>query len=288
MSRPHRMACQTAKFGSCSRPRTPRGAGSPTRLPLLRAFTLIELLVVLAVIAIVAAILFPVLARVREKARQTACLSNLSQLGMAISQYASDYDECLPPAQNGSGLSAATWRGIVFSYVKDAKVYACPSNRYNVNPAIYENAPVIPVSYLANETLMTVPPVSLINPNQIEFPSLLFLVGEGSGAGWGMHTPPNNPFTNPLCASNGPPGPPNPSGCEAPEPNSSTDLYAGHNGFGNWLFADGHAKALKPTALCKGMNMWDLNGSNNGLPCSAALTAALAANEKYWDTTNQP
>ena len=62
-------------------------------------FTLIELLVVIAIIAILAAILFPVFAKAREKARQTACASNLKQLGLVFLQYAQDYDE-VPPSGN--------------------------------------------------------------------------------------------------------------------------------------------------------------------------------------------
>jgi len=61
-----------------------------------KAFTLIELLVVIAIIAILAAILFPVFAKVREKARQTACVSNLKQIGTAMLMYATDYDEFMP------------------------------------------------------------------------------------------------------------------------------------------------------------------------------------------------
>ena len=67
--------------------------------PLQRGFTLIELLVVIAIIAILAAILFPVFAQAREKARQSACLSNQKQIGVALSLYIQDYDEMTPSAQ---------------------------------------------------------------------------------------------------------------------------------------------------------------------------------------------
>ena len=85
-------------------------------------FTLIELLVVIAIIAILAAILFPVFARAREKARQSSCLSNVKQLMLAVQQYAQDYDERMP----GHGNSPQ-WPGQIFPYVKNAHVYACPS-----------------------------------------------------------------------------------------------------------------------------------------------------------------
>ncbi len=68
-----------------------------------RGFTLIELLVVIAIIAILAAILFPVFARAREKARQTSCLSNVKQLGLGFLMYAQDYDERLLPMSNSGG-----------------------------------------------------------------------------------------------------------------------------------------------------------------------------------------
>lgn len=95
-------------------------------------FTLIELLVVIAIIAILAAILFPVFARAREKARQTQCASNEKQLGIAILQYIQDYDETLPHASigtyfPGAAHTQATWRTFIYPYVKSTQVYYCPS-----------------------------------------------------------------------------------------------------------------------------------------------------------------
>ena len=84
-------------------------------------FTLIELLVVIAIIAILAAILFPVFAQVREKARQTTCVSNEKQMGLAIAQYVQDYDEHYPQANSAAGDQ---WYDNVNPYVKNGEKYA--------------------------------------------------------------------------------------------------------------------------------------------------------------------
>ncbi|MEN6303841.1 MAG: DUF1559 domain-containing protein [Armatimonadia bacterium] len=100
-----------------------------------RGFTLIELLVVIAIIAILAAILFPVFAKAREKARQSSCLSNLKQLTLACVSYAQDYDEQLPWEEldtNGSGAfdsGDTTWRSMVYPYTRNAQIFFCPSDR---------------------------------------------------------------------------------------------------------------------------------------------------------------
>ncbi len=88
-------------------------------------FTLIELLVVIAIIAILAAILFPVFARAREKARQASCQSNLKQIGTAAVMYATDYDGTYPPYYVNT--QAALWVDKCMPYVKNAQLFICPS-----------------------------------------------------------------------------------------------------------------------------------------------------------------
>ena len=127
-------------------------------------FTLIELLVVIAIIAILAAILFPVFAQAREKARQTACLSNEKQIGNALMMYVQDYDETYPRSvfnadprvnfwENGNYDKAITWDAVLNPYIKNGKagpaidasgfdnrglggkVFECPSDQGDKDPA---------------------------------------------------------------------------------------------------------------------------------------------------------
>src|SRR5271165_4979340 len=93
-----------------------------------KGFTLIELLVVIAIIAILAAILFPVFAKAREKARQASCLSNEKQLGLALMQYLQDYDERLPAVWDGFRSPETNWGIETYPYVKNLSVFSCPSN----------------------------------------------------------------------------------------------------------------------------------------------------------------
>src|SRR5256714_3234114 len=96
------------------------------------AFTLIELLVVIAIIAILAAILFPVFAQAREKARQTACLSNTKQLGLSMQMYTQDYDETVPLAIEWMDWSI--WTDRVQPYMKSWDIMYCPSGGNNRLP----------------------------------------------------------------------------------------------------------------------------------------------------------
>ena len=133
-----------------------------------QAFTLIELLVVIAIIAILAAILFPVFAQAREKARQSACLSNLRQIGLAFSMYAQDYDERLPDRRDlksslpGGFRPWTSWppfdprtgwaANVLLPFTKNNQIWSCPSaagsvagNAIQVRQAI-SSAPNSPVS----------------------------------------------------------------------------------------------------------------------------------------------
>ena len=125
-----------------------------------KGFTLIELLVVIAIIAILAAILFPVFAQARDKARQTSCLSNLKQIGLASIQYIQDYDETWPltyvvdysPGNSPSYVwtvpltvdvpddiarEKTLWAEAMMPYLKTYAVYACPSADTKFDPAYF-------------------------------------------------------------------------------------------------------------------------------------------------------
>ncbi len=146
---------------------------------LRRAFTLIELIVVIAIIAILAAILFPVFAQAREKARQAGCLSNLKQAGLALGMYVQDYDEAMPnacswgkawlhgpaatecPPIRRAGAPAYA-QELLQPYVKNADVWFCPSTgrtkALNVsNPSEVQNRGQNGTSYIWNHMTQTVP-----------------------------------------------------------------------------------------------------------------------------------
>jgi len=245
-------------------------------------FTLIELLVVIAVIAIIAAILFPVFAKVREKARQTTCASNLRQLGLAFLQYGEDNDDFLVP---GCYEGPQAWGGRIYPYVKSTQVFACPDD------TTVSNGIGGAVSYGMNQDLVTGSHFSpSIGLAQLDAPSSTVLLFEVSGSPVNVAT--QLEATNP--GYNGPVGivyisacsdgyqefhsrlgGPNTSTTPATDAQLETGMplggrpitavwgaslketgnYGGvarHTGGSVWLATDGHVKWLQPTQVSTG------------------------------------
>jgi prepilin-type N-terminal cleavage/methylation domain-containing protein/prepilin-type processing-associated H-X9-DG protein len=163
-------------------------------------FTLIELLVVIAIIAILAAILFPVFAKARSKARQAACNSNVKQLALAFMQYTSDYDGKYPSVYDdndkGNGgypYDRVIWADKIFPYVKNREVFACPGgpNEVDLTPL----AGCWPNNLQGTRYQMnmchdwawpedTVTPYYPIKDSFIRYPASINLIIEGSNCWW--------------------------------------------------------------------------------------------------------
>ncbi len=200
-----------------------------------KGFTLIELLVVIAIIAILAAILFPVFARAREKARQTSCLSNLKQLGLGALMYAGDYDERFPlfnrnPDVPGNWGTHFHWRIVMAPYVMNDQLWICPTV-----------ADVGNCSYSGNQYLAAAAGGDIYwgsaagrKLGKVPRPAETPMMADCHVPGW-LAT--NNYFYINQCRMFGDLG--NRAG--APCVNMAADR---HNGQYNCVFVDGHAKSL--------------------------------------------
>jgi prepilin-type N-terminal cleavage/methylation domain-containing protein/prepilin-type processing-associated H-X9-DG protein len=260
-----------------------------------KGFTLIELLVVIAIIAILAAILFPVFAKAREKARQSSCLSNQKQIGLALMQYVQDYDETYPlgyyyPFGSGGSSGYMHWSGMVMPYAKSNQIFVCPSDKNKgiepTNPSIDIQAPKI--SYIGNEVLFGRPRAhfTVVGMAEIEAPAELIAVAEitdypfaiGGSSGPSGDALKSHRCVNALIAAD--------SNMDGAANNPLTQMGGGeaeaafawaraltaadnseavshvrylspdrHNGGANYSFADGHAKWLKFGSVLQGRYM---------------------------------
>ncbi len=240
---------------------------------------MIELLVVIAIIAILAAILFPVFAQAREKARQASCISNQKQWSTAILMYVGDYDETYPlsmsfnPATSSwytgphdtppdwrltntaqIGRHASYWTNAVLSYMKTPEVAYCPSSEeIDAAGANYSSpkAPLIYNTYEYNGLLSQYPAA------QVDMPASVILLTEGMGKarlkGYGRANPQllncgtdstcqYKAKTGSLCARE-PDGRPSPGGTSSGV--TGFKSYLVHNGGMSFAYADGHVKWQK-------------------------------------------
>ncbi|MHB8996903.1 MAG: prepilin-type N-terminal cleavage/methylation domain-containing protein [Armatimonadota bacterium] len=216
-------------------------------------FTLIELLVVIAIIAILAAILFPVFAKAREKARQTSCLSNQRQISTAIAAYVQDYDEMIFPSCTGCygnptlkgvvyptvwiayGANLILWMDLIYPYVKNTQLFRCPSASALTQGTNYG----FNYLYLGNNASGV--SATVYSLASVIAPAETVVVAEAG---------------NYLAYA-----PASYSSAWAPGNQLFDRNYAGlrHNDGGNVSFLDGHAKWMQGTKYLLDNNIWDRN-----------------------------
>jgi len=238
-------------------------------------FTLIELLVVIAIIAILAAILFPVFAKVREKARAISCTSNLKQMGLAILQYNQDYDETYPLTNVGTNCD--DWAQEIYPYVKSENVYKCPDNpdgaRFNPTNTWNSGAGSPNTSWMGQSNWL--PGSQPIPPS---YGLSNFLGAAGLGGPYTLATLQEPAVKIMVTERLGYNNNSNAPGCSTPPANQdgigwfdwdsngynstwnyACELVAFHTKQSNFLFCDGHVKLMNPvntTGINGQPNMW--------------------------------
>jgi prepilin-type N-terminal cleavage/methylation domain-containing protein/prepilin-type processing-associated H-X9-DG protein len=244
-------------------------------LPLMRSrrdgFTLIELLVVIAIIAILAAILFPVFATARARARQIACLSNIKQLSLALSMYSEDWDafpmhdDPIPGLQVNNQPVNIHWMQVLLPYVRNEALFACPAAGYQ-NPVTSTTQSIgYNWQYLGNGALSrygggAVSESSILAPSEtLAFVDSAGLTGATTPGEDGFVVDPPQP--NPAWASGGLAH----YGWGASyAPDTRADISDRHTDGANVGFIDGHARWYRKSVIMKDNSMW--NGRNEPQP----------------------
>ncbi len=241
-------------------------------------FTLIELLVVIAIIAILAAILFPVFAQAREKARQTGCLSNAKQITTGVMMYVQDYDEILPLVYDLNTLSS--WTDRVQPYIKNWDLMFCPSGgskrlptslnttanrwwgwwryftQYGFNATYLNRANYGCGNIMVNGNAFG-PPVPIAGVSKPAETVMITETGQiGANDNVGSHIvyAPGGLTANDVCTY-GDWGGPNGGVWMAMTGQTNMGFFLNrHTEGGNITFVDGHAAFLRPSALAAGTN----------------------------------
>jgi prepilin-type N-terminal cleavage/methylation domain-containing protein/prepilin-type processing-associated H-X9-DG protein len=242
----------------------------------LRAFTLIELLVVIAIIAILAAILFPVFAKAREKARQISCASNEKQLGLGILQYIQDNDEQFAIGSTTYNYCGG-WVHPVYPYVKSVGIFKCPDDPSSYNPGF---GVWNPVSYDINDSLVgDGNRDSSGNPHtaalaQLNAPASTIMLCEAFGATMDVaNSSGTQPDYSPSVTGDsnfwgGNPAGPNGKYATGDPPGQNLTVYNGsktgvHTDGSNFLACDGHVKYQRPSAISPGKDAVNASDPEN-------------------------
>jgi len=236
-----------------------------------KGFTLIELLVVIAIIAILAAILFPVFAQAREKARQTTCLSNLKQLGTAFQMYISDYDEVMPyacPADYDGWASKilpyASMKNQAGTFTK-SHIFKCPSDPKTAS-WMQQNGHIGRLSYCINSFVSDSPGWDSNTDGRlggetlgaITKPAETILLAECFRDWLTINYAPRDQVCPPTPAYAGYMAAYTYQGTPLTDVDPGIKGY--HNGQNNWVFVDGHAKSMKALqTVAPNPDLWSIN-----------------------------